>query len=275
MKEFRTFKPENWRDIDQVFILPRPINGRYAKFQHSLEKSTSRSKCLNFKFFGCKLTRITDINSNKSSEMLPLEHELLSGDSTVLNTNLTRCVELCSIQNNCSVASYNISSNKYVYDQPLGSYGDYNETNNEHLETNRSIEPVGLCNHYMDSPFGLWKSKDITNGGHCFAKLQNIGIVVSFPRAKRKDGLYFGHVQYVDTDSIITSLSYPFRTILDSNLQWIVNFKQHQFAKLVFTNVSLSEVYIYYMKYGAFYDVESPYHLITSIKFSREDTKSK
>jgi hypothetical protein len=68
------------------------------------------------------------------------------------------------------------------------------------------------------------------------------GIMISFPRAKRKDGLFFGHVQYVDKDSIITSLSYPFVTILDSHLQWIVNFKPNQFAKLVFTNVSLSEV---------------------------------
>jgi hypothetical protein len=72
--------------------------------------------------------------------------------------------------------------------------------------------------------------------------------MMSFPRAKHKDGLYFGHVQYVDTDSIITSLSYPFRTILDTDLQWIVNFKPHQFAKLIFTNVSLTEVYNFYMK---------------------------
>ncbi|XP_060605364.1 uncharacterized protein LOC132757886 [Ruditapes philippinarum] len=57
--EFRTFQYENWWDIDQVFILPRPINGRYAKFKHSLEKPTRRSRCLNFKFFGCKLTHLS------------------------------------------------------------------------------------------------------------------------------------------------------------------------------------------------------------------------
>ncbi|XP_060559201.1 uncharacterized protein LOC132719446, partial [Ruditapes philippinarum] len=113
--EFKIFPPENWWNIDQMFILPRPINGRYAKFKHSLGKPTGKSRCLNFKVFGCKLTRITDINSNKSSEMMPLEHELLSGDSTVLNTNLTSCLELCSIQNNCSVASYKISSTKWGF----------------------------------------------------------------------------------------------------------------------------------------------------------------
>ncbi|XP_060575349.1 uncharacterized protein LOC132732846, partial [Ruditapes philippinarum] len=226
--EFRIFPPESFWKRNQVFILPRPINGRYAKFKHSFEKPTSKSRCLNFKLFGCKLTRITDINSTESSEMLPVEYEFLSGDSTVLNTNLTRCIELCSIQKNCSVASFRNVSNKII------------EEDNEHHGPNRSIEPVGLCYHYMYSPFGLWKSKRITDDGHCYTKLQNIGIMMPFPRAKRKDGFFFGHVQYVDKDSIITSLSYPFKTILDSDLQWIVNFKPNQFAKLVFTNVSLS-----------------------------------
>ncbi|XP_060599976.1 uncharacterized protein LOC132753512, partial [Ruditapes philippinarum] len=227
--EFRIFPPESFWTSNQVFILPRPINGRYSKFKHSFEMPTSKSRCLNFKLFGCKLTRITDINSTESSEMLHVEYELLSGDSTVLNTNLTRCIELCSIQTNCSVASFKTMSNITI------------EDDNEHHGPNGSIEPVGICNHYMYSPFGLWKSKNITDDGHCYAKLQNIGIMMSFPRAKRKDGFFFGHVQYVDKDSIITSLSYPFRTILDSDLQWIVNFKPNQFAKLVFTNVSLSE----------------------------------
>ncbi|XP_060606452.1 uncharacterized protein LOC132758772, partial [Ruditapes philippinarum] len=169
--EFKIFPPENWWNIDQVFILPRPINGRYAKFKHSLGKPTGKSRCLNFKVFGCKLTRITDINSNKSSEMMPLEHELLSGDSTVLETSLTRCHELCSIQNNCSVASYNIWSTIYVYLEHLESYEtDYYDYYNEPMY----IEPRGLCKHYKNSPIGLWKSKNIPDEWHCFAKLQNI-----------------------------------------------------------------------------------------------------
>ncbi|XP_060608444.1 uncharacterized protein LOC132760482 [Ruditapes philippinarum] len=93
----------------------------------------------------------------------------------------------------------------------------------------------------MNSPIGLWKSIKKSKDRHCFAKLQNIVHTISFPRAKHKDGSFFGHIQYVDTDSIITSLSYPFRTIVNSDLQWIVNFKPHQFAKMVFTNVTLSE----------------------------------
>ncbi|XP_060600324.1 uncharacterized protein LOC132753807 [Ruditapes philippinarum] len=224
--EFEIFPPENWWNIDQVFILPRPINGRYAKFKHSLVKPTGQSRCLNFKLFGCKMTRIIDINSDKSSEMLPLEHELQSGVSTFLKTNRTRCIELCSSQNSCSVASFN------------SSYDKLNGSDNEHHEP---PEQIGNCYHYLYSPLGLWKIKTITDDVHWFAKIRNIVHMMSFPRAKRKNGLFFGHVQYVDTDSIITSLSYPFRTILESDLQWIVNFEPHQFAKLVFTNVFLSE----------------------------------
>ncbi|XP_060587136.1 uncharacterized protein LOC132742687, partial [Ruditapes philippinarum] len=218
--EFKIFPPENLWNIDQVFILPKPIQGRYLKLKHSHEMPTSKSRCLNFKLFGCKLTRITDIHSDKSSEMMPLlEHGLLSGDSTVLKTNLTRCIELCSIQTICRVASFK----------------------NRVRRRDRVRRRKGICNHYMNSPIGLWKSIKIINDRHCFAKLQNIVHMISFPRAKHKDGSFFGHIQYVDTDSIITSLSYPFRTIVNSDLQWIVNFKPHQFAKMVFTNVTLSE----------------------------------
>jgi hypothetical protein len=66
--------------------------------------------------------------------------------------------------------------------------------------------------------------------------------MASLPRAKYRDRSYIGNVQYIDTDSIITSLSYPFRTILDIDIQWIVQFEERQFAKLIFTNVSLLEV---------------------------------
>jgi hypothetical protein len=100
------------------------------------------------KYFIPHFTGITDIHSNKSSEMLPLsEHELLSGDSTVLKTNLTTCVELCSTQTICKVASFK----------------------------GRVRQDNGFCNHYMNSPIGLWKSIKIINDSHCFAKLQNIG----------------------------------------------------------------------------------------------------
>ncbi|XP_060564824.1 uncharacterized protein LOC132724031 [Ruditapes philippinarum] len=191
--EFRIFPPESFWKRNQVFILPRPINGRYAKFKHSFEKPTSKSRCLNFKLFGCKLTRITDISSIESSEMLPLEYELLSGDSTVLNTNLTRCIELCSIQKSCSVASFKTLSNKTM------------EEDNEHHGPNGSIKLVGMCNHYMYSPFGLWKSKKIIDDGQCFAKLQNIGIMKCHSRelnAKMEIVPFGGHTIRKKIDSI-------------------------------------------------------------------------
>jgi hypothetical protein len=56
-QEFKLFPHANWWNKDKVFILPRPINGRYAKFKHSLEKPRRKFKSLQFKLFGCKLTR--------------------------------------------------------------------------------------------------------------------------------------------------------------------------------------------------------------------------
>jgi hypothetical protein len=126
-------------------------------------------------------TGITDISSIESSEMLPLEYELLSGDSTVLNSNLTRCIALCSIQKSCSVASFKALSNKTI------------EEDNEHHGPNGSIGPVGMCNHYMYSPFGLWKSKKITDDGQCFAKLQNIGMLTFRNKVFFQQYSYFFH----------------------------------------------------------------------------------
>jgi hypothetical protein len=108
------------------------------------------------------LTGIIDINSDKSSEMLPLEHELQSGVSTFLKTNRTRCIELCSSQNSCSVASFN------------SSYDKLNGSDNEHHEP---PEQIGNCYHYMYSPLGLWKIKTITDDVHWFAKIRNIGML--------------------------------------------------------------------------------------------------
>jgi hypothetical protein len=93
--------------------------------------------------------------------MLPFELELLSGISTFLQANFTRCLELCSIQNNCSVASFS-------------SYNKLNGTDNEHDEP---PEQIGNCYHYMYSLFGLWKSENITDDVHWFAKLRNSGML--------------------------------------------------------------------------------------------------
>ncbi|XP_060602432.1 uncharacterized protein LOC132755562 isoform X2 [Ruditapes philippinarum] len=81
----------------------------------------------------------------------------------------------------------------------------------------------------------------IAKGHQWFAKLHNYVHLMVFPKANNSDGSFFGNVQYIHTDSIIASLGYPFKTILDRDIQWIVNFEPRQFAKLVFTNLTLSE----------------------------------
>ena len=63
-----------------------------------------------------------------------------------------------------------------------------------------------------------------------------------FPRAKGKDGSFYATTTLIDTDSIITSGSYPFEASMDYDIQWIINFETKHFAKFVFTNVSLSGV---------------------------------
>jgi hypothetical protein len=70
--------------------------------------------------------------------------------------------------------------------------------------------------------------------------------MVSFPRAYQKES-FFRNVQYIDGVSIITSPSYPLTAILDNDILWIVNFAPGQFAKFVFTNVSLFEVCIRFL----------------------------
>jgi hypothetical protein len=106
------------------------------------------------------LTGITDIHSNKFSDMLPLTRGFRSGVSTSLKTNLTRCLELCSIHNNCSVASFS----------------SYNKLNGPDNKQHRPPRQIGNCYHYMYSPIGLWKRKKITDDVHCFAKLRNTGM---------------------------------------------------------------------------------------------------
>ncbi|XP_060596617.1 uncharacterized protein LOC132750625 [Ruditapes philippinarum] len=159
--------------------------------------------------YGCKLTGITDFTSNSLSEMLPLDQELRSGNSSFIsNTSVEECKHLCKSKKGCSVASINEEK---------------------------------ICYHYIGSELGIWKNTKITNGSQWFSKLQNNVSMVSFPpRAYQKES-FFRNVQYIDGVSIITSLSYPLTAILDNDILWIVNFAQGRFAKFVFTNVSLSE----------------------------------
>ncbi|XP_060578363.1 uncharacterized protein LOC132735438 isoform X2 [Ruditapes philippinarum] len=197
------------KNLTKMFTFPRPIKTTYVKFSKVLENPADKSRCLSFKLFGCKKTGITNINSGSLSELVPLKQELRSGDSYLIgNISVEECKRLCSSNISCSVA--NINEDR-------------------------------LCQHYMCSQLGIWKHSMIANGSHWFAKLHNYVHLMVFPRVNNSDGSFFGNVQYVHTDSIIASLSYPFKTILDSDIQWIVNFEPRQFAKLVFTNLTLSE----------------------------------
>ncbi|XP_060587166.1 uncharacterized protein LOC132742717, partial [Ruditapes philippinarum] len=207
--EFRMSPSYLLRHPMKMFTFPRPIKTTYVKFNKVLENPANKSRCLTFKLFGCKLTRITDINSGSLSELVPLKQELRSGDSYLIgNISVEECKSLCSSDKSCSVA--NINEDR-------------------------------LCQHYKCSQLGIWKHSMIANGSQWFTKLHNYVHLMVFPRANNPDGSFFGNVQYVHTDSIIASLSYPFKTILDRDIQWIVNFEPRQFAKLVFTNLTLSE----------------------------------
>ncbi|XP_060552410.1 uncharacterized protein LOC132713746 [Ruditapes philippinarum] len=142
--------------------------------------------------------------------MLPLDQEFRSEDSSSIeNISVEECNNLCSSKNSCRVASMNEER---------------------------------FCYHYMGSELGIWRSAKITSGSQWFAKLQNYVYITSFPRAKYTNESFFGNIQYINTDSIITSPSYPFGPILDYDIQWIVNFEPGRFVSLVFTNLSLSEV---------------------------------
>ena len=66
--------------------------------------------------------------------------------------------------------------------------------------------------------------------------------MVPFPRAKHKDGSFWGIVKYIDINSVVTSVRYPFIESPDNDVQWIINFEARRFVKLVFTNVSMSGV---------------------------------
>ncbi|XP_060594737.1 uncharacterized protein LOC132749073 [Ruditapes philippinarum] len=52
---------------------------------------------------------------------------------------------------------------------------------------------------------------------------------------------YLGNVQYLDGNSIVTSPNYPLTTNIDYEIKWIVSVETQRFAKIVFTNVSLSK----------------------------------
>ncbi|XP_060555028.1 uncharacterized protein LOC132715931 [Ruditapes philippinarum] len=52
---------------------------------------------------------------------------------------------------------------------------------------------------------------------------------------------YLVNVQYLDGNSIVTSPNYPLTTNIDYEIKWIVSVEPQRFAKVVFTNVSLSK----------------------------------
>jgi hypothetical protein len=90
------------------------------------------------------LTGIIDLTGNSLSEMLPLDQELRSGNSSFIsNTSVEECKHLCKSKKGCSVASINEKKN---------------------------------CYHFMGSELGIWKSTKITSGSQWFAKLQNNGM---------------------------------------------------------------------------------------------------
>jgi hypothetical protein len=90
------------------------------------------------------LLGIIDLTSNSLSEMLPLDQELRSGNSSFIsNTSVEECKHLCKSEKGCSVASINEEK---------------------------------ICYHYMGSELGIWKNTKITNGSQWFAKLHNTGM---------------------------------------------------------------------------------------------------